>query len=294
MSDFDAIDNLLQTAIALQKPPRDTFPWEDNETGEDHVTPERLITKAYENAFLKPPRFAWAPSPAAMYTGINMLRHIQTGQRHKFIEGLVPSSDIDGAARRTVLDAIIDRTVTTTMGGSVASLLNLNLRNEAPKWLVNLTDFLAPHSFVPQTLGPFRNPPGVNEVTVYPARMEIGWPLCLYILSFVPYAHVCWFCLPPVEARLNEDNQLEFMRFRDGYTITIDHTRELPEAEPDMELPALGGEVQEPQRRSVLFAMCAMEKCEGCSGQIVDSVVITTCSCACHQKKELAIASVES
>jgi hypothetical protein len=280
MSDFDAIDALLHTP---NKPPRDIFPWENNFGGEDHVQPELIIGKAYEHAGLNKPRYSWAPSPAAMYTAINMLRQIQSGQRHKFIEGLVPAQDIEGSAQRTVLDAIIDRTVTTTMGGCVKTMLDFSWRPVLPMWPTDLRGFLHSHHFIPQSFGPFPNPPSVNEVTVYPAEMMYGYALSLNVLSFVPYIHLCWFCLPPVETRVNDDNRLEFMRFRDGYTISIRHEEALPEAQPDTELPTLTGEVQEPQQRLVMFAMCALNKHEQCGGQIVHPVVVTTCSCECHK-----------
>jgi hypothetical protein len=292
MSNHDAIDALVHTPT---KPLRN-FPWENNYGGEDHVQAELIIGRAYENVGLNKPRFAWAPSPAAMYTGINMLRHIQAGQRHKFIEGLVPAQDIEGSAQRTVLDAIIDRTVTTTMGGCVKYMLKLKWKASPPRWMRDLRGFLDPRQFIPQTFGPFPNPPSVNEVTVYPAEILQFWlGLSRNVLLFAPYVHLCWFCMPPVETRVNDDNRLEFMRFRDGYTISIRHEEALAEAQPDMDLPALTGEVREPEQRSVLFAMCAMGKHEGCSGKIIDPLVVTTCSCECHgrHKKDVAIASVD-
>lgn len=283
MSDHDEIDALLETAIALQKPIPYTFPWENARGGEDRVMPEQMISRLYESLRLKPPRFAWAPSPAAMYTGINMLRHIQKGQRHLFIEGLVPAEDIVGAAKRTVLDAIIDRTVTTTMGGCVVGMIPWVSLKLDHLWPADLRRFLHGHQFIPQTQGPsfWNSGPTVNEVTLYPADYFIGPPLAYHVLSFVPYTHLCWMCLPPVEAHLYDDGHLAMMRFRDGYVITMPHTEDLEEGEP---LPALPGEVDEStfEKRTVLFAMCAIQQCHGCSGKIQDGNIITTCSCECH------------
>jgi hypothetical protein len=228
-----------------------------------------------------------------MYTGINTLRHIQTQQRARFIEGLVVAEDIQGAAQRTVLDAIIDRTVTTTMGGCIKGMIPwLKLIRDEPSWLTDLQMFLSRHRFVSQTVGyvpggPLPGP-GVNEVTLYSAEYFCGPPLAYHTLSFVPYTHVCWFCLPPIAAECYDDGHLGFMRFSDGYTIQLDH----PEAEKELleetEPKALPGDVAEVPRhtRSVLFAMCGIGQHKGCSGKIVDHLVTTTCSCECHQAKE--------
>ena len=287
MSDHDEIDALLDAAIALQKPPRDYFPWENVKGGEDRVAPEQMITRLYESLRLKPPRFTWAPSPAAMYAGINMLRTIQKGQRYLFIEGLVRADDIDGAAKRTVLEAIIDRTITTTMGGCIVGMIPWVSLKLDHLWPTDLRRFLASHRFTPQGLGPswHNAAPSVNEVTLYPADYFVGPPLAYHTLSFVPYTHLCWICLPPIEAQLYDDNHLAMMRFRDGYQINLPPVETLDEGD---ELPALTGEVDESpiETRRVLFAMCAIGQHRGCSGKISEGRNLTLCSCECHQEQE--------
>jgi hypothetical protein len=193
---------------------------------------EDAIRRIYERLKLKPPHFAWAPSPASMYIAINMLRAIQSGQRHKFIEGLVLADDPVAQAKRTLLDAIIDRQVTTTTGQAIKPMLGWRSREKM--WMSDLVGFLGQHRFRDQTVGyrPLPNAapgPNVNEVTVYPDNyIECIGPL-VQILSFVPYVHIAWICRPPIEARLYDDGHLQIMRFADGYEINLPPVEEIDE-----------------------------------------------------------------
>ena len=234
---FNALQDVSGTSLVV-RPPEEPFPWVGYPGGEDHAMAEDAIRRIYERLKLKPPHWAWAPSPASMYMAINMLRAIQSGQRHKFIEGLVLANDPVAHAKRTLLDAIIDRTVTTTTGQAIKPLLGWRSREKM--WMSDLLRFLGAHNFRTQNAGPKPLPgPNVNEVTVYPDNyLECIGPL-VQILSFIPYVHICWICRPPIEARLYEDGHLQMMRFSDGYEISLPPAEEPKELEEAEELKGL-------------------------------------------------------
>ena len=196
------------------------IPWTDLTRAElsyDQYTTEEQVRTWYSRLSLKPPRFAWAPSPAAMFTAINMLRTVQMGTRNSFIEAIVPLEDPQSAARRTVLEAIIDRNVTTTMGGAVKNLLNWRDVGD----LICLRDAIrvlgkhALHTMAATTVN-------VNESTIYPANHhECIGSLQHTTFCFAPYVHVCWFAKPPIKTRIYDDGHLELLRWSDGYVIAL-------------------------------------------------------------------------
>jgi len=270
----DALFNALQdhsgTALALRKDDP-VFPWVGHP--EDHAIPEGYVASLYESLRLKPPRFAWSTSPAAMYTAIDMLMGIQAGQRHKFIESLVVSADPLASAKKTVLDAIIDRTVTTTLGAAIKSMIGWKSRC-TDLWFADLNRLFHGQTFGDHTASRRATRSRLNEVTVYPVdHFEGVTALAPFVFSFVPYMHACFICLPPTNVTLYENGHLCEMQFGDGYAMSL--------ADPDIPtVPALpSGESQH-----VLFAMCAMNKHEGCGGVFVDeeTAIRTICSCECH------------
>jgi len=227
----DAVFELLQQDVAAMEFYRlqaSKIPWANLTRAElsyDQYTTEEMVKVWYARLQLKPPRFAWAPSPAAMFTAINMLRTVQMGQRHNFINAIVPAEDPQAAARRTLLEAIIDRNVTVTMGGAVKNLLNWRDVGESIA-VRDAIRFLDHYRLRPMNAAPvspvFEKHLPVNESTIYPANHhECIGSLQLTVFCFSPYVHVCWFCHPPVETRIYDDGHLELMRWSDGYEIAL-------------------------------------------------------------------------
>jgi hypothetical protein len=233
-----------------------TIPWTDLTQAElsyDQYTTEEQVKLWYGRLSLKPPRFAWAPSPAAMFTAINMLRTVQMGTRNSFIEAIVPLDDPQSAARRTVLEAIIDRNVTTTMGGAVKNLLNWRDVGD----LICLRDAireLGHHHLHNMNAGPVpygHTAPNVNESTIYPANHnECIGSLQHTTFCFAPYVHVCWFAKPPIETKIYDDGHLELLRWSDGYQIALPPVQNDDELEAAPAVPQLtdGATIHEPNQ----------------------------------------------
>ena len=240
------------------------FPWQNAPYGEDHVGCEDFIRNIYGVLNLKEPRFSWAPSPAALFTAINMLRSMQ-GRRMDFIQAIVPVEDTMMAAKRTLLDAIIDRDVTVSLGAPIKTMLRWHEDAE----LLCVEDFamrLGRQAFQTQSPGPGSLPgPRTSEVTLYPALHNacIG-AMQQQAICFVPYIRVCWFSRPPVETQTYDDGHLKLMRFADGFTATV------ADREP----------------RYQILPACAKEKHESCEHVVVtcDGFIRETfvCNCECH------------
>ena len=237
---FDALDNLIAESESLVlKPPADSFPWQH--AMENQHGAEEQVAKLYLDKGFKTPRFAWAPSPAAMFTAVNMLRSVQAGQRHKFIEALVPVEDPIASAKRALLDAVINRDITVTMGAGVAQYMTGRYgnwsRNNSSHGSLRALDDLARHLAGIATRKPF-NPFGVltpatfDENLIWPAWYSqcIG-PLANNSLCFLPYIHICWLCRSPVRTVLYENNHLAEIEFSDGYSVTLSD----PEADESVE-----------------------------------------------------------
>ena len=238
---LDKIAELVNAGLTAPKEP--VFPWYGEATW-DHLNVQAIITsRVYRTLGLEPPsRFVSAPSPAAMYTAINMLRTIQSGQKHKFIESLVPVDDPIAAAKKTVMDAIIDPKITSTVGQLLKPLLRWKSRHVL--WATDLQRYLAQNDLVSQSAqrseqerNPFYKAISVDEITIYPVNFTEVLSIQNQTLSFVPYVHICWICQPPIQYRAYDDGHLEFMRFADGYEISLPPVPALPE--DVMELPAL-------------------------------------------------------
>jgi len=223
---FDALDNLIAESEGLVVSPRVDFPWKGQ--AEDHWSAEEQVRKLYDALGFKPPRHtAWAPSPAAMFTAVNMLRGVQAGQRHRFIEAIVPAEDPIASAKRTLLEAIVNKDITVTMGAAVAPFMRRAWKNVNELLAV---DDLADHLRFIKTFNPLgvSTPATCQENNVYSVcYFQCRGPLQQQALCFMPYVHVCWFCRPPVETELYPNGHLRMMRFSDGYSVFLSD----PEAE---------------------------------------------------------------
>lgn len=242
----------------------------------------------YQSARMNPPRFAWGLSPAAVFTAIQMLKTVHAGQRHKFIEAMVPSSDPIASAKRTLLDGITDRNVMTTMGAAQRPRFYPGNPEFNYVYLRDLSNHLyyydLPEHKRPGKVSTFAT---FRENTVFPALYHLSSWLPMQTLLFLPYVHICWISEPPTETSLWPNGHLMMMKFADGYTVALQD----PEAEQEAPL-ALEGESMPrlddnelPEERRVLFAMCAIGKHEGCSGRIESDGVVTLCTCEHHQKR---------
>src|SRR5271154_919964 len=91
MVDFDGLDRILGVvdAKSLAGPNR---PWLNPERPwvEDQYAANEAISEMYEKMGLKKPKTVWAKSPRVVHEAIEMLRNIHAGQRHNFIDAMVP------------------------------------------------------------------------------------------------------------------------------------------------------------------------------------------------------------
>ena len=295
----------IQEAEGLVKAEPDEFPWSKCDRG-NHSDAEAQLTEIYAGIGLKPPRFAWALSPPALFTAIQMLRAVHVGQRHKFIEAMVQADDPIASAKRTLLDAITDRNVMTTMGAAVKPMFDKRYKMYS-EWrcLKDLAKHLLYYDS-PQHKSPLpvKTPARFAENTIYPAMYFMtGW-LSLNTLLVLPYVHVVWICEAPLVTEVWPNQHLRMMKFADGYEVRLAD----PDANKFLEYPVIPSETYEYANkmlesaeaktgginvitRRVLFAMCSLGKHEGCSGIITEQMagrVDTICTCECHEKKGLS------
>ena len=299
MDELSKIDDLIQDAEGLVKAePADEFPWSKCDRG-NHSDAERQLTEIYAGIGLKPPRFAWALSPPALFTAIQMLRTVHAGQRHKFIESLVPVDDPIASAKRTLLDAITDRNIMTTMGAAVKPMFVKRYEKydvlETP-YMKDIARHLRYYDS-PKHKSPLQvaTPAKFEENTVYPALHFFSTWLRINTLLFLPYVHICWICETPTETELWPNQHLRRMKFADGYevrladpeTLSMPRLEKLDEYTAGVDLALPGSTDQTVITRRVLFAMCSLGKHEGCSGVITEQMagrVETVCTCECHTK----------
>lgn len=293
----------ISEAEGLVKAEPDEFPWSKCDRG-NHSDAEAQLTEIYAGIGLKAPRFAWSLSPPALFTAIQMLRAVHVGQRQNFINAMVEADDPIASAKRTLLDAITDRNVMTTMGAAVGKQMFGRANPGDYLYIWDLGHHLRYYDS-PKHKSPLQvaTPAKFEENTVYGVD-HIG-ALRRNTLLFLPYVHICWVCEPPTETQLWPNGHLRMMKFADGYEVRLAD----PEANLDdgisVALIETGGEIAgtyggikrmalpeqtEVITRRVLFAMCSLGKHEGCSGvitEVIASRVETYCTCSCHEKKVL-------
>ena len=261
----------------LQDDGQESLPWLGHKLGEDHWVAEEAMRKIYTRLNLKEPRFAWAPSPRAMFEAINLLRSMR-GQREKVINAIVPIGDDKrlAAAHQTVLEAIVDRDLLVNVGAPLKGMLKWR-EGQVPLCVSDLSSRFSKQTFQSQggihgegkagTGGAFAMLVPTSDVTIYPA-LQVQLPAAAggiqsQVLCMAPYVKVCWFSRPPVSTDLYEDGHLKRMMFADGFTIDV------PMVEHWMQ-----------------FTSCVDEKHEECSRRqvIADGIkyIFAMCNCSCH------------
>ena len=250
MTDHEKIDaadfsemlfNTLQNPEGLVVSPRVDWPWEGPVAARwGHNQAEDAIRAFYDKfaqqklimPLAEPLRIAWAPSPAALYTAVNMLRGVQAGMRHKFIEALVPHEDPIASAKRTLLDAIINRDVTVTMGASMARYFDWRVADD-PVAIRDLENHLR-YAVDRKPYNPLgkATPATFNEGALYPVRYnECIGVLQATVFMFLPYLKICWLCHTPVVTECWPNGHLKRMLFTDGYEVRLADPEVLTEDE---------------------------------------------------------------
>lgn len=245
MNDFDAIDALLN----VKDKQTGQFPWE-TALGHDHSAAEDAVRAIYEALKLAPPRIAWASSPASMWRAVQILKGY--AHKHAFVDSMLPPDyrDVQGAprieseAQRSVLLAILDTDVMTSTGAALKGMIT-------PRW--GRYDGDAPHSRVivdinqliaSQEEGGIRRQAlatkgfasrqaRFHENIVCPALYpESPAGLTRHCFSLLPYARVCWLCMPPEYVRTDAEGHLHAIgepaaRWSDGFELWRNREEEL-------------------------------------------------------------------
>lgn len=233
MSDFSELDRILGTADAGGTlATRTTAITPERPWIEDQTVANDVIAEMYAKLGFKPPKFVWSKSPRVIHEAIEMLKRIHAGQRHNAIEALVPYNEdtLFRESQKTLLECLIDRDISVTMGASLRSMMPYSKGME--RELGRLPGFLV-HALRPQNVGRQTAPAGWSDVCMY----SVGLPSILLAnqtFCVLAYKAVAWMCSP---GKKFVDDVNTVWTWGDGYTVVIKHEepKEEDEARPTLE-----------------------------------------------------------
>jgi hypothetical protein len=231
VADFDELDRILGIADAGENlATRTTAITPERPWIEDQGAANDAVFEMYEKLGLKKPKPVWAKSPRVIHEAIEMIRNIHVGQRHNAIEALVPYNDdvLRREAQKTLLEAIIDRDLTVTMGGCLSKQFPYNRRND----LGRLPGYFI-HALQPLNLGRQTAPAGWADAVLYSAGLP-SMILQSQTFCILPYVKIAWMCSP---GKKLVDDVNTVWTWGDGYTVVIKHEepKEEDEARPTLE-----------------------------------------------------------
>jgi hypothetical protein len=220
------------------------YPWQH--VMEDRAAAEDCIASLYKKHSLNPPRaYSWARSPRAMWGAIKLMRQFQTESRQNVVAGLIPMGDpVETEAKRVMMDTIMDRTLTVTLGGNLSNIFRTNL-GTMRRSLEDLKEILNLQMEGEHGLGRGQRAPMFAEMVLWPISNLPGFHnLKCQALVIAPFTHVCFLSRPPKYIKTNLAGRLHCtdgpaVLFEDGYEVWAAQTEQT--ALPDnkvLELPA--------------------------------------------------------
>jgi hypothetical protein len=247
MDDFNFFKALNSAELSHLDRTKGTFPWEMRTMGEDRAAAEDQIADNYQRLNLKRPKFAWATSPAALWSARTMMR--QYPMKQTFIDAIIPNRGlvtIESEARRAMLEAILDNDLLVSTGAPVAPMLCWRPLLSPPRayHAINDADRIITHNArASDALSQFSTPAGWSNAVLYPALHPQGiGHLAANAFCILPYVKLCWLCLPPLFMKTEPTGHLHCddgpaARWSDGYEIRA-------KWEPEKQLEA--GDEEEP------------------------------------------------
>ncbi len=196
-----------------------TLPWKG--VSEDRERVHDVLRKMYAGIGLAPPKFCWARSPYSMFGAMTYLRQMQTAQRQEAIKAIVPASGqpLEDEARRTFLEAVMDRDISVTFGANLrGQLFGGKADSNCPRSVAQLAGLLGSR-FTPMPNGkPL--PAGWNDWATYPLMAPFNYDLQSQTLCLAVFVRVAWISRPPVVFETDDDGNLLYARFEDGFEVT--------------------------------------------------------------------------
>jgi hypothetical protein len=234
------------------------FPWEQRPYGEDRWAAEQEMREHYAKLNFAAPKMSWASSPAALWSAISMLKTFP--HKHAMIDTLIPARglvSVEGEAKRTMLAAILDDALLTSMGAPVAPLLRWELWPGGVHQAIHDADRLITRAArASDALSRSKNPAGWSDACLYPLLHPAGMgPLAANAFCVLPYLRVCWLCLPPLCVKTDPHGHLHCedgpaIRWADGFELHCVYTPPPTEAEQRERLEAELGRVN-PENETV-------------------------------------------
>jgi hypothetical protein len=242
---FALLDDLDRDNLSRTK---GDFPWENQAYGQDCGAAEDAVRAFYDHLKLPKPRIAWASSPASLWRAVTMLRGY--AMKAQFVDALVPKNGgVEEEAKRTLLNAILDTDLLTSTGAPLASILCWNHWKTPPRVYKAIDDVdrlltAAARFGQPQRAATF------SDAVLYPLLYSEGHSkLAANAFCILPYAKVCWLCLPPMFLKTDFNGRLHCdyglaIAWADGYAINRvqEYPKELAAGDKTL---AIEGQVQE-------------------------------------------------
>lgn len=213
MSDFHALDRILGVenvgALDRKRP-----------FMEDQWAANQIVGDIYGSIGLKAPKYCWAKSPRVIHEAIELLRNIHVGERHKFIEAMIPydSDVLRRESQKTLLEALIDRDVSVTMGANLYPQMPYSGR--ARYSLGRLPSFLE-HALQPRNLGRRTAPAGWSDACMYSVGFE-SKVLQEQTFCVLAYKAIAWMCSP---GKKTETDEATVWTWGDGYKVVLKHEK---------------------------------------------------------------------
>lgn len=235
---FAAIDPNVG-ALAIRKP-QGEFPWQG--VAEDRETAHIALGASYAKLRYPKPRFNWARSPYAMFGAMQYLRQMQTQQRQVVVRELMRSEDaLEAEVRATFLEGILERDLTVSLGACLSSTIMPGY-DSPPKCLDQLHHVLRRQFQPPATGKPLVA--GWSDWVLYPMSRPFNYALRTQALCIFPFLRCAWLCRPPVTLETDEDGNLLYARFEDGFEVTRKAEEKQPRLEGDGKILALPEETK--------------------------------------------------
>jgi len=196
-----------------------SLPWKG--VSEDRERVHDVLDRMYASIGLAPAKKCWAKSPYSMFGAMSFLRQMQITSRQEAIKSIVPATEnpLDVEAKRTFLEAVMERDLTVSMGGNLREQLFGGKANSAPPLSVTQLASLLAGRFTPPSYGkPL--PAGWRDWVVYPLMAPFSYDLQSQTLCLAVFAKCAWLCRPPVVLDVDEDGNLTYARFEDGFEVT--------------------------------------------------------------------------
>jgi len=227
--DQDKIRNLIKltqptdlTATASTT----AYPWHAEA---DQYACEAQLEHLYRNQVQKRPQFAWTDSPLAMFKAHTFLRELQTKTRQATIQALIPfeTNQIDTGAKRSFLEAVMDRDITVSVGASMKTLFRWGCHDQYDNLFRSIESLPSMHGQF-QTSQKVTTPATAWDAVMYPGEyLDCIGPtggLSTSVYAIMPFVKLCWICRRPTVTRQDENgflhhDTLPAMEFRDGFQV---------------------------------------------------------------------------